>query len=86
MRIEDFHRAAASYKEEGAIVARCVFVHNRSRKTHTGQLVLREVRVVVNGGIGEVRYQAVLPIVGIRRQLDVGVCKSRILCLAIELA
>ena len=86
MRIEDFRRAAASYKEEGAIVARCVFVHNRSRKTHTSQLVLREVRVVVYGRIGKVRYQTVLPIVGIRRQLDVGVCESRIMRLAIELA
>ena len=50
MRIEDFCRAAASYKEEGAVVARCMFVHNRSRKTHTGQLVLRKVRVVIYGG------------------------------------
>jgi hypothetical protein len=49
-------------------------------------LVLRKVRVVVYGRIGEVRYQTVLPIVGIRRQLDIGVCESRILCLAIELA
>ncbi len=86
MRIEDSRRAAASYKEEGAIVARCMFVHNGSRKTHTSQLVLREVRVIIYGGIGEVRYQAVLPVIRVRRQFDIGVRKSCILCLAVELA
>ena len=66
MRIEDSCCSTASYKEEGAIVARCMFVSDSCRKIYALRLVLREVRVVVYGRIGEVRYQTVLPIVGIR--------------------